>query len=93
MWYLKVHWHHDFADEPVVLYSEVGDDGYEVRKVDVFRDGRLGYADKSRSTGDTVLGEKPILGVDEIAAQDEFSPSVIEAHEFEHVWRRAVTIG
>ena len=42
--YLKVTWHHDFPDEPSVLYSEI-DAGYEIRKVDVYRDGTHDFAD------------------------------------------------
>jgi hypothetical protein len=42
-------WHHDRPDEPVALYSEI-DSGFEVRKVEVHRDGRHEYADRSRST-------------------------------------------
>jgi hypothetical protein len=41
---------------PVVLYSELDDNRFEVRKVEVFRDGRLGYADAVRSSGGTGLG-------------------------------------
>ncbi|WP_181138938.1 DUF6881 domain-containing protein [Streptomyces sp. Ru72] len=46
VWYLKVIWHHDFPDEPVGILSEVGEDRYEVRKVEVFRGGRLDWADE-----------------------------------------------
>ncbi|MFD4193128.1 DUF6881 domain-containing protein [Amycolatopsis thermoflava] len=50
-------WHHDHPDEPVLLYSETGD-GYESRKVDLFRDGRQDYADESTSIGTTFLGQE-----------------------------------
>ncbi|MFJ9713389.1 DUF6881 domain-containing protein [Streptomyces sp. NPDC101234] len=30
---------HDFQSEPIRFCSEIGDDGYEVRKVQEFRDG------------------------------------------------------
>jgi Domain of unknown function (DUF6881) len=33
MKYWKVEWHHDFTGELTVTYGEIGDDGYEVRKV------------------------------------------------------------
>jgi hypothetical protein len=33
--YLRVVWHHEFDDEPVLLLSEVVD-GWEVRKVERF---------------------------------------------------------
>ena len=50
--YQKVLWHHDLPDEPVEIYSEI-DSGYEAREVEVYRDGRHDYADRSRSTGTT----------------------------------------
>jgi hypothetical protein len=58
--YLKVAWHHDLADEPVLLSSEIGDDSYEVRKVEVFGDGSMTYADEAGATGNMWLGEKPM---------------------------------
>jgi hypothetical protein len=87
--YQKVFWHHDFPDEPVVLYGEI-DAGCEIRKVEVYRDGRQDYADSSRSTGTTLLSETLIPGVDEINEDPEFSAAAITAEEFEQVWRRAM---
>jgi hypothetical protein len=86
--YQKVEWHHDRAGDPVVLYSEI-DSGFEVRKVEVYRDGRRDYADRSHSTGVTILGEKMMPDVDEINQDPEFSATVIAAEEFERVWQRA----
>ena len=88
-WYLRVAWHHDFPEEPVELYSEVDDDGYEVRKVHVFRDGHLEYADADVETPMTGLSEVPIGPVESIAAQDEFSPAIIGRQDFEEIWRLA----
>jgi hypothetical protein len=93
VWYLRVHWHHEFPEEPVELYSEVGDDGYELRRVHIFRDGRLERADADTETPATRLSEVPISPVEEIAAQSEFSPDVIEKAEFEQVWSRAGAAG
>ncbi|MEV7424015.1 hypothetical protein [Streptomyces sp. NPDC091212] len=89
MRYLKVVWHHEFPDEPVTLFSEIDDERYEVRKVDVYRDGRYDFADSVTSKGATMLGEIATPSVEELAALDEFTPSEIEAGEFETVWRRA----
>lgn len=86
--YQKVLWRHNRPDEPVELYSEI-DAGFEVRKVEVYRDGRHDYADRSRSTGTTVLGEKVMPGVDEINKDQEFSAVAITMEEFEQVWQRA----
>jgi Domain of unknown function (DUF6881) len=90
--YQRVLWHHDHPDEPVELYSEI-DSGFEVRKVEVYRDGRHDYADRSRSTGTTVLGEKVMPGVEEIDEDPEFSAAAITAEEFERVWQRATQGG
>lgn len=86
--YQKVLWRHNRPDEPVALYSEI-DSGFEVRKIEVYRDGSHDYADQSRSTGATVLGEKVMPGMDEINEDPEFSAATITAEEFEQVWRRA----
>ena len=87
--YQKVLWHHDHPDEPVMLYSEI-DSGFEVRKVEVYRDGRHDHADGSHSTGTTMLGEQLMPDVDEINQDPEFSAVTITAEEFERVWQRAV---
>jgi hypothetical protein len=86
--YQKVLWHHDFPGEPVVLYSEI-ESGFEVRKVEVYRDGRHDCADRSRSTGTTMLGERLMPDVEDINQDPEFSATAITEDEFEAVWRRA----
>lgn len=90
VWYLRVEWLHDLSEEPVEIYSEVGDDGCEVRKVEVFRDGRLQYADEHLEAAGTILSEVPVGSVDEIAAQKEFQARVITEREFEKVWAQAI---
>jgi len=86
--YQKVLWHHDFPNEPVTLYSEIGS-GYEVRKVEIYRDGRHDYADQSRSTGTTALGEILTPRVEEINQDPQYTATAITALEFEEVWQRA----
>lgn len=88
--YQRVRWEHQFEDEPVVLYSEISDDGVETRKVDQYRDGRLHFADATRSTGITYLSEKKMPSIAEIAKQHEFHPADITKDTFEEVWQRAV---
>lgn len=89
VWHLRVHWHHEFPEEPVELYSEIGEDGYELRKVQVFRDGRLERADADSETPLTGLAEVPVGSVEEIGAKNEFSPDVITRSEFERMWSLA----
>ena len=88
MRYQKVVWHHDLPDEPVVLYAEISA-GREVRKVEVFRDGRDDYACASSSTGTTMLSESLTPADDEINQDPQFSATAIPASEFEQAWQRA----
>ncbi|MFD3931147.1 DUF6881 domain-containing protein [Streptomyces sp. NPDC058614] len=90
MRYLKVLWSHDLPEEPVELYSELDDAGYEIRKVEIYRDGRCDFADGDLSSGTTMLGEGPLPSLEEIAEQEEFSPTLIEVADFERVWRQVV---
>ena len=89
VWYLRVQWQHNFPEEPVELYSEVNDEGYETRKVQVFRDGRTERADADTETRMTGLSEVPIDPPGEIGLQDDFFPSVISRAEFERMWSQA----
>jgi hypothetical protein len=87
--YIKVLWHHECPEDPVELYSEIGDDGCEVRKIELYRDGRYGQASREGSTGSTGLSDEPIPDIAEIAALEEFTPNEISAAEFETVWQNA----
>ena len=86
MRYLRVTWKHSFPDEPVLTYSEVDENDWEVRVVEVFPDGRKGFASPAESTGSTRLGEDPIPSVDEISAIPEFEAVEISRNDFEDVW-------
>jgi hypothetical protein len=90
-WYLRVDWHHEFPDEPITLYSEVGDDGYETRKVNVFADGHLEGADDDHETAHTGIGEIPLPPIAEIDERDEFSAEEINRDTFEALWTQART--
>ena len=74
---------------PILLYSELDDERWEVRKVEVFSDGSFGYANRATSRGTTFLGLEPIPTLSEIAANPEFEPVAITKDEFEAIWLRA----
>ena len=90
MRYVKVRWVHAFQGEPVVLYSELTDDMWEVRKVEVYADGRADLADSERESGNTRLGTEPYAELVEIAADPQFEPAIISIDEFETVWKQAI---
>lgn len=89
MQYWKVLWHHDDPDDPVELYNEIGEDDYEVRKVELFRDGRAGWADQHEEAGGSGLGQIPCGPIEDVQAQDEFSAWHITKEAFEQVWAAA----
>lgn len=60
MKYILVKWKRNDLEDPVLLYSELNDDRWETRKVEVYSDGRMGYADRERRSGDTSIGLEPV---------------------------------
>ena len=89
MTYLKCSWNHSFPDAPITLYSELDDQRWELRKVEVFRDGTMGYADRSKEVGGSMLGLEPVPALAEIATDPQFQPVEISSVEFESVWNAA----
>jgi hypothetical protein len=88
MKYLRVAWKHQHPDEPVLIYSELDERRCEVRKVEVFRDARVGHASSVRSHGGTGLGIVAVPELNVIAEDAQFEPAEIMAEEFEEVWRQ-----
>lgn len=82
-------WIHDLPDTPELLYSELDSEQWEIRKVEVYPDGRMDFADHEERTGSTKLGIEPMPPLEDIAADPQFEPQVISAEEFESVWERA----
>jgi hypothetical protein len=89
--YLKVRWIHQCPSDPTLLLSELDSDRYEVRKVEVFSDGRMGFASAEQSSEDTVLSEGPIPTELEIATDTQFVVLEAGREEFEHAWIAAIS--
>ena len=90
--FIKVLWLHDDPEEPVELWSELDADRYEVRKVDIWADGRVGYAEGDVEAGGTVLGEKPVPPLTEINTDPQFIAQEVSRDTFERRWREVVEI-
>jgi hypothetical protein len=86
MRYLYIKWVHKNPGDPVHLYSEIGDDGYELRRIELWANGRKGYADANEEAGGTALSVMPVPSLKEIAAQPEYQPKQIDAEEFHKLW-------
>jgi hypothetical protein len=88
MRYLYVKWVHKNSGDPVHLYSEIGDDSYETRRVELWADGRKGFADAHEEKGGTALSSMPVPSLKEIAAQPGYEPKTITAEEFQRIWMK-----
>jgi hypothetical protein len=87
--YIKVVWKHSSQADPVLLYSELDSERWEVRKVEVFPDGKMSYAASNTSCGGTELGLIPVPPLGEINANAEFEGRQITSAEFQSVWEQA----
>ena len=88
MRYLHVKWLHKNPGDPLHLYSEIDDQSYECRKVEIYADGRKGFADASEQAGGTILGSMPVPPLAEIATQPEFEAKEVPAEVFQKVWMK-----
>jgi hypothetical protein len=86
MRYIKVEWLQSNPDYPVELYSEIDEEGWELRKVEIFRDCHAGFADRLEEHGTTRLSVEPLPTIEEIASDSQFRPVEISHHTFEEVW-------
>ena len=89
MTYIKVKWIHDSLEYPEVLYSELDDDRYEIRKVEIYKSGTIGFVNEHRSY-QANLGECPIPEPNEINNDPQFQCTEISKTEFEEVWEAAI---
>lgn len=89
MKYICVKWNHLFTEEPSLLYSELDDNRWEHRKVEIYADGRRDYASKYERRGNADLSEEPLPPLAEIAMDPQFEPVEISQAEFENIWTAA----
>lgn len=85
--YIHSTWKNAPPDSPVEFFSELDAHRYETRKIEIYANGRVGFASKSSSALDTRLSIEPIPSVAEIRIQPEFSVREIPKDEFEQKWK------
>lgn len=85
-YYIKIRWIHNDPEYPVLFWSELDESRYEIRKVEMYADGRIGYAHGDIEVGDAWLGEVPVPLETEIAADPQFVVEPLTPDEFEQVW-------
>ncbi|WP_321818468.1 MULTISPECIES: DUF6881 domain-containing protein [unclassified Paraburkholderia] len=92
MKYIRVNWIHVIPSEPTCIYSEVDSNRWERRKVEIYADGRMGFAEDGRSVGGSMLSTEPLPAEDEIAADSQFVPTEISEDDFESIWAAALSM-
>jgi hypothetical protein len=76
-------------DFPVTLLSELDSDRWEMRKIEFYADGTVGYADPQTEVGGSFLGEVTVPEVAEMNSDPQFEAVEISLEEFERNWMRA----
>jgi hypothetical protein len=89
MTYIAVRWIDASSTDPVLLYSELNPERWEVRKVEIYADGTAHFADTTQHSGITELGLLPAPPPEEISASPYFDLREVSPEEFETVWRSA----
>jgi len=89
MKYIKVKWVHNYADEPVWLYSELDESREETRKVELYLNGKFGFAGTGEAHGKSQLSELSLPSNAQISSDPQFEVSDIDKIEFDNMWEKA----
>ncbi len=90
MQYIKCKWKHDFSEEPTLLYMELDEERWELRKIELFDSGRVRFASKGDAMADRVLSLGPVPDITFINSDPQFEAVEISEEEFEAEWANAV---
>jgi hypothetical protein len=90
MQYIDVRWKQSNPEYPVRLVSELDGQRNEVRKLEFFASGQVGFASASGAVHGTELGEAPVPPLAEINTDAQFSGVAIESSTFEALWQQHV---
>ena len=84
--YISVRWIHADPKDPIILVSELNSSRMELRKIEYYKDGRVGTASRNHSNGGTMLGIEPVPELREINADPQFVGEEISEAEFNSQW-------
>ena len=92
MVYVKYIWIHEREKYPILFYSQLDSDRFEVRKIELWKNGKIGLASEDFKVGETDLGEIAMPELDEFNLDPEFCAFEISEEEFEIIWRKYVKL-
>lgn len=87
--YVLLNWFHTLKNEPYIIYSEIDEQRYEVRKIEIYKDGIIRKLDEKMTDTQIELGDVAFPeNLDEINEDKQFHAQYISKEEFESVWNR-----
>lgn len=90
MKYIKLEWFHDIETEPNIIYSEINNQQYEVRKVEVYKGGAFIKCSEEMVDSQIELADIPFpLNLDEINEDKQFLAKYISKEDFEKIWNKS----
>lgn len=85
--HILLEWFHTFQDEPCLIYSEIDDQRYEVRKIEIYKNGTIARYDEQMTDSLFRLADVRFPeNLDEINQYQEFCAKYISQEEFEKIW-------
>lgn len=92
MKYLHSVWSHNFKDEPIFFYYEIGSDNYAKRQIEVFADFSCNLNSEDVTIGNAFLTPMK-FNFAELFSQndDEIFLTEISAELFNHLWNFFIT--
>ena len=88
--YVSVRWIHADPAYPVLLVSELNSSRMELRKIEYYKNGKVGTASRDHESGGTMLGLAPVPELAEINADRQFVGQEISETEFNSQWEAHV---
>ena len=97
MRYVKIEWNHNFNNQPVngypkVYFLEIGMDGYDTKKLEIYENGSICFAYDDIEQG-TFPSEKPFGKIDEYIFSDKdesMTAHYISEEEFYIEWNARI---
>lgn len=86
MYFIDVTWVHNNSSDPVRLVSELDAERNETRKLEFYRNGRVGFASEFSNSPDTMLSIEPVPQLEEINSDPQFVGVVMSSADFESLW-------
>lgn len=90
MEYIAIDWIHQFSDEPIKIYLELDGNREEIRKIELYINGNLGYATINTAYRGSMLSKLPVPELNEIARDSQFKALEINQEQFNEIWNEKV---